>query len=136
MYWGFVLVVKKSNPKEKLLTEVELELMQILWSLEEGAVSEVQEALPEKRKLAYTSISTILRILEQKGVLKSRKEGRGHIYVPILSKTQYEQTSLRHIVSRVFDGTPTALVKRLLEDPHLSEEDLQSIRSLLEGKRP
>ena len=70
----------------KLLTEVELELMTALWKLGEGSVADVLETLPKERKLAYTSVSTILRILEQKKVLKARKEGRGHVYVPMLEK--------------------------------------------------
>ena len=75
---------------DKMLTEVELELMTILWSLSEGSVADVIERLPKNRNLAYTSVSTILRILEQKGTLKARKEGRGHIYMPLVSKESDE----------------------------------------------
>ena len=85
--------VKKTKAAEKLLTEVELELMTILWKKGEGSVADVIEGLPKDRNLAYTSVSTILRILEQKGALKTRKEGRGHVYIPALKK-------YRHIVSR------------------------------------
>jgi predicted transcriptional regulator len=116
---------------EKLLTDVELELMTLLWQLGEGTVHDVLGALPSGRTLAYTSVSTVLRILVGKGVLVVRKEGRGHVYVPRISKAEYEATSLRHIVQRVFDGAPDALVRRLLETEELNEEKLAAIRTLL-----
>jgi predicted transcriptional regulator len=120
--------------QKKLLTEVELELMGILWKMEEGAVSEILAHLPKGRKLAYTSVSTILRILEQKKVIASRKEGRGHVYYPILKKNQYEDVSLNHLVSRVFDGVPTSLVRRLIEAEKISDEDLKNIRLLIDER--
>ena len=126
--------VVASPKKGRQLTEVELELMTILWKIGEGTVNDVLLALPAARKLAYTSVSTILRILEQKGIVGSRKEGRGHVYLPKLEKEAYEASSLRHLVTRVFDGTPAALVRRLLETERLSEEELAEIRVLLEGK--
>ncbi len=105
---------KTKTTDEKMLTDVELELMTILWKLNEGSVADVIEGLPKNRDLAYTSVSTILRILEQKGIVKTRKEGRGHIYIPALMKSEYEKKAVSHIVDRVFDGTPVALVKQLL----------------------
>jgi predicted transcriptional regulator len=113
------------------LTEVELELMNILWRLKEGSVNDVLAELPTDRKLAYTSVSTILRILEQKKVLGSRKEGRGHIYLPKLSKTDYEASALKNIVNKVFDGTPVAMVRQLLDTNDLTKNDLKEIQKLL-----
>jgi predicted transcriptional regulator len=117
----------------RLLTDVELELMNLLWSLEEGSVADVMEALPKERDLAYTSVSTILRILEQKGVLKSRKEGRTHIYIPTVKKSDYEKRALQHVVDNVFEGAPALLVKRLLGSGGLKEDELKEIRELLKG---
>lgn len=122
---------KKDTRRAGLLTEAELELMGILWKIGGGTVNDVLHALPPGRKLAYTSVSTILRILESKRVLESRKEGRGHVYLPLLDKQSYEATSLQHLVRKVFDGTPSSLVRRLLEDDALSEQELKSIRALL-----
>jgi BlaI family transcriptional regulator, penicillinase repressor len=121
--------------RQKLLTDVELELMTALWHKGEGTVHDVLEMLPVSRKLAYTSVSTVLRILVSKGVLAVRKEGRGHVYVPRLSKADYETTSLRHMVQRVFDGAPDALVRRLLETEELDEQRLAAIRALLRKRR-
>ncbi|MGZ5279720.1 MAG: BlaI/MecI/CopY family transcriptional regulator [Pseudobdellovibrionaceae bacterium] len=122
----------------KMLTEVELELMTILWKLGEGSVNDVMEGLPENRELAYTSVSTILRILEQKGVLKTRKEGRGHIYMPQLKKTDYEARAVRDVMDRVFEGTPIAMVRQLLGSVDIKSEELQELKSLiqkLEGRK-
>ncbi len=126
--------MKKAKAKEtegKLLTETELELMSILWRLGEGSVAEVIEQLPRERNLAYTSVSTIMRILEQKKILKTRKEGRGHIYTPLLKKNDFEAKTVRHVVERVFDGTPVALVRQLLDSVNLDEKDLKELKDLI-----
>ncbi|MGE3261685.1 MAG: BlaI/MecI/CopY family transcriptional regulator [Bacteriovoracia bacterium] len=122
---------KSTHGDEKMLTEVELELMSILWRLGEGSVNEVIAHLPKGRELAYTSVSTILRILEQKEVLKTRKEGRGHVYIPALKKSQYETKAVRHVVDRVFDGTPMAMVKQLLGSVKIDEAELAELKKLV-----
>jgi BlaI family transcriptional regulator, penicillinase repressor len=106
-----------------------------LWQLGEGTVHDVMGMLTPKRRLAYTSVSTVLRILVGKGVLTVRKEGRGHVYVPRISKAEYEATSLRHIVQRVFDGAPDALVRRLLQTEDLNAQKLKAIRAVLRKRR-
>lgn len=116
------------------LTQVELELMTVLWRLGSGTVGDVMEELPAERRLAYTSVSTILRILEKKGVLESHKKGRGHVYVPLIGKTEYEAWSVQDLVARLFDGAPAALVRTLLESETLTAGDRRSIRELLERK--
>jgi predicted transcriptional regulator len=126
--------MKKAKNKDsdgKMLTETELELMTILWRLGEGSVTDVIEQLPKERDLAYTSVSTIMRILEQKEILKTRKEGRGHIYTPQLKKNDYEAKTVKHVVDHVFDGTPMALVRQLLGSVKLDEKDLKELKSLI-----
>jgi predicted transcriptional regulator len=118
----------------KLLTKVELELMTILWRIGEGSVAKVIAELPEERDLAYTSVSTILRILEQKKVLKTRKEGRSHIYIPLLSKIDYEAKTVRHVIDRVFEGAPLTLIKTLLDTVNLNDEELEEINKIIEKK--
>jgi predicted transcriptional regulator len=127
--------MKRTKIKEtdgKLLTETELELMTILWRLGEGSVADVIEQLPKERDLAYTSVSTIMRILEQKEILKTRKEGRGHIYIPRLKKNDFEAKTVKHVVERVFDGTPVALVRQLLDSVKLNENDLKELKKLID----
>jgi predicted transcriptional regulator len=109
--------------------------MHIVWKQGEVSVADVLEALPPERKLAYTSVSTVLRILEQKAVLRSRKVGRGHLYSALLPREAYEAQSVRHLVETVFEGTPSALVERLVEAVPLSPEEAAQIRKLLDSKR-
>jgi predicted transcriptional regulator len=127
----YVRKTKTKTADDKMLTDVELELMTILWKLGEGSVADVIQGLSRSRDLAYTSVSTILRILEQKGIVTTRKEGRGHIYIPALKKTEYEAKAVKHVVDRVFEGTPIALVKQLLDTGDLTEEDMRELKSLI-----
>jgi predicted transcriptional regulator len=123
------------SQKSKLLTDVELELMTILWRIGEGSVTSVMAELPEGRDLAYTSVSTMLRILEQKQILETRKEGRGHIYIPLLSKTDYEAKTVRHVVDSVFEGAPITLIRTLLDTVNLNDEELEEIKKIIEKNR-
>ena len=123
-----------TKKKSELLTEVELEFMNELWELGEGTVRDVLARLPEERNLAYTSGATILRILEQKGFVTSRKAGKSHVYVPTLAKDAYQIRSLNHLSAKLFDGTPASLVARLVNDDALSEDALGQIRALVDRR--
>lgn len=118
----------------KPLTPTELEMMNVIWRIGPCTVAQVIEQLGPQRDLAYTSVSTIVRILEQKGFVTSEKAGRGHLYSATLAKDAYQAASLKHLVSNVFDGTPTLLVQRLLDSDALTEDDLAQIRALLRKK--
>jgi predicted transcriptional regulator len=124
----------KESAGEKLLTETELELMTILWKIGEGSVADVMALLPEGRDLAYTSVSTILRILEQKKVIEARKEGRGHVYFPLVKKDDYESRTIKHVVEKVFDGTALDMVRQLLTTVDLSEDDLAELRKMVSAR--
>lgn len=121
----------KPDIEPKMLTDVELELMLIIWKIGEGSTHDVLANLPPHRNLAYTSVSTILRILEQKGILEARKEGRGHIYIPILKKSDYEARAVKHVIEHVFDKTPTALVRQLIHSVKMDKEDILQIKEML-----
>src|SRR5688572_6755518 len=122
---------RRSNAETRRLTDVELELMTILWRVGEATVADVIAELPAGRDLAYTSVSTVLRILEGKGVVAARKEGRGHVYVPQLGKAEYEARAVRDVVDRVFAGVPVAMVRQLLDSVELSADDVREVRRLL-----
>ena len=115
------------------LTQAELELMMIIWQLGQASVKDVIGHLPEGRNLAYTSVSTIMRILEKKQVLSSEKIGRGHLYRPKLTKAEYEKASVQHLTQTVFTGRPISLVKCLIENDGLSENEISQLRKLLES---
>ena len=114
-----------------LLTEVELELMNILWQLEKATVKEVLSELPKERNLAYTTVATVMKILEQKGFLKCQKESFAHTFTPSILKKDYEGTCLNHVVENVFDGQPVALVQRLLDAKSLRKDEVQAIEEAL-----
>jgi predicted transcriptional regulator len=118
----------------RTLTATELEMMNVIWRLGSCTVSQVQAALRPERELAYTSVSTIIRILEQKDFLTSEKAGRGHLYSAAVAKHDYQTLSLEHLVSKVFDATPSLLVQRLLNSDSLTEKELAQIRALLRKK--
>lgn len=118
-----------------LLTEAELELMQLIWDQESATVKELLTELPKERRLAYTTVSTICRILEQKGFLKAVREGRSHRYVPKLSKPEYERIHLRHTVGTVFSGQAKTLIRCLVDDGGLSDSDIAELQSLLENSK-
>lgn len=109
--------------------------MNILWRAGPCSVAQMLESLPEGRELAYTSVSTIVRILEQKGFVRSEKVGRGHQYSAAVTKDDYQRHSLKHLVRNVFDSTPSLVVSRLIDSNALTEEDLEEIRAMLRRKR-
>lgn len=105
-----------------------------LWAIGEGTVRDVLKRLPEGRNLAYTSGATILRILEQKAFVTSRKEGKSHVYIPLLAKDAYQSRSLKDLSMKLFDDTPASLVARLVNDDELTEEALGQIRALVDRR--
>lgn len=126
--------MKDKRKKNELLTEVELEFMNELWALSEGTVRDVLDRLSEGRDLAYTSAATILRILEQKEFVTSRKQGKSHVYIPMLDKGQYQTRTLKNLSVKLFDDTPAFLVARLVNDEELTEEALGQIRALVDRR--
>ena len=118
----------------KLLTEVELELMNAVWDLGECTVKDVQAALSTERELAYTSVATMMKILEQKGIVKSRKAERAHTFRALVSRAEYESASLKHLAENVFRGGPSSMVMRLLDDQKIAPSELRAIRDLLEKR--
>ena len=119
----------------KPLTPTELEMMNVIWRIGPCTVNQVVESLREHRELAYTSVSTMVRILEQKGIVASRREGRGHLYEAIVTKPEYQALSLRQLVSNVFDGTPSLLVQRLLDSDDVRADELAKIETLLRERQ-
>ncbi|KTC87625.1 MULTISPECIES: BlaI/MecI/CopY family transcriptional regulator [Legionella] len=116
---------------DRLLTEVELELMNIIWSLNKVTIKEIVSHLPKERPLAYTTVATVVKVLEQKGFLECQKSSFAHVFVPIVTKAEYEGTCIEHMVTNVFDGEPVALVQRLLMAKKLEQDDIQAIEEAL-----
>lgn len=93
---------------------------------------DVYEVLRERRKVAYTSVMTVMKILEQKGHLKKKLEDRAYVYQPARPRAQVVGVMVRDFVDRVFQGAAKPLMVHLVEDERLSRKDLEEIRSLLE----
>jgi predicted transcriptional regulator len=116
---------------DRLLTEVELELMNIIWNLNRVTIKDVVSHLSKERPLAYTTVATVVKVLEQKGFLGCQKNSYAHVFVPIVTKAEYESTCIDHMVTNVFDGEPAALVQRLLMAKKLQHNDIQAIEEAL-----
>ena len=125
----------RKKQRSRLLTDVELEFMTVLWRLEEASVREVLGNLAPNRDLAYTSAATIMRILEDKGFVRSKKRGRTLLYRPKVAKDVYQSRSLKNMSEKLFDNAPAALVAHLVEEGELSDEALDEIRALLDRRR-
>lgn len=122
--------------QDRLLTEVELELMNIIWSLNKVTIKEVVSHLSSARPLAYTTVATVVKVLEQKGFLECQKNSYAHVFVPIVTKAEYENTCIDHMVANVFDGEPVALVQRLLMAKKLQQDDIHAIEEALKQLIP
>jgi predicted transcriptional regulator len=105
--------------------------MDLLWQLEGGTVRDVVDAQQKKPPLAYTTVATVLKILEQKGVVRSRKQGRVLSYSAKLEREAYQTHSLDDMVDRVFAGDPLSLVTRLLDSKKMTRADLDRLQSLV-----
>ena len=105
--------------------------MHVVWSLGRATVRDVYEALRGRRKVAYTSVMTVMNILEQKGHLKKKQEDRAYLYRPARPRAQVLGALVRDFVDRVFQGAAKPMLVHLVEDRRLSQEDLAEIRRLL-----
>ncbi len=119
------------RPRSTTLTRQELEIMKVVWQKGEATVRDVYETLLARRKIAYTTVMTMMRILEDKGYLKARREERAYVYVPARSETVVVRSMVRDFIDRVFGGSATPLLVHLLKDRRLSAEDLEEIERLI-----
>lgn len=113
------------------LTEAELRIMEVLWQRGSGTVQQVLQGLPEKPALAYNSVLTIIRILEKKGYVKHVKDGRAHLYAPIIEREDAQRSEVRHLVSRFFKNSHEQLVLNILEERGLEQEELNRLKEML-----
>ena len=125
-----------ARKKSASLTDAELRLMEVIWDKGEATVAEVAESLPRELGLAYNTVLTTLRILEEKQFLRhtKAKEGRAFVYRAIVDRDQASRTAVRHLVSRFFRNSPELLVLNLLENEELSHKELRRIRALVSGE--
>ena len=122
-------------PKQsETLTDAELRVMKVLWGRGSGTVQQVLDSITEKPALAYNSILTTIRILERKGYLKHSKDGRAHVYEPVVRQQEATRTELRHLVGRFFGNSHEDLVLNILEDQGVQPEELDRLRKMLDRR--
>jgi predicted transcriptional regulator len=117
--------------KSITLTEAELRLMKLLWARGEAAVGELVAAMPEGETLAYTSVLTTVRILEQKGYVQHRQEGRAFVYWPCVEEHEAGRSEIRHMMSRFFGNSRERLLLSLLGDDEIDAEELRRLKEAI-----
>jgi BlaI family penicillinase repressor len=113
------------------LTRQELEIMKIVWQRGRATVRDVYEALRERRRIAYTTVLTMMRILEGKGYLARDVEERAHVYRPARAEQAVVRSMVREFVDRVFNGSAQPLLLHLVKDRKLTESEVEELGRLL-----
>lgn len=120
-----------ARKKSSTLTEAELRLMDVLWQRGQATVAEVTEALPPP-PLAYNTVLTTMRILEQKGYVSHKEDGRAYVYRPLVKQDEAAKSAVGQLVSRFFGNKSTALALRLVEEERPSDDELRRLKKLIE----
>lgn len=120
--------------KSRTLTEQELEIMKVVWDLGEATVRQVYEAAREQRQVAYTTVMTMMNILENKGYLQKQALGRAYLYAPTRPRQQVISGLVEDFLERVFDGSARPLLLSLVQDRKVSAKDLDAIADIIEGE--
>jgi predicted transcriptional regulator len=126
---GIAAVPRKTS---QTLTEAELRIMQVLWQKGPGTVQQILDTLPEQPSLAYNTVLTTIRILERKGYVEHAKDGRAHVYNPLVAEEEASRSEIKHLVSRFFRNSHEDLVLNILEDRGIDPGELERLRKMLE----
>jgi predicted transcriptional regulator len=120
------------RPPSPALTDAETRVMSVLWERKVATVADVLAALKKKRKVSYSTVQTVLRILETKGYVSHEKVARAFIYRPRVDARQARRRALRHLVTRLFNGSPSLLVLNVLEDEQIDSQELQRLKRVID----
>jgi BlaI family transcriptional regulator, penicillinase repressor len=118
--------------QSETLTEAELRIMNVLWLKGAGTVQLILDSLAEKPALAYNSVLTTIRVLERKGYVEHSKDGRAHVYAPLVGRKEATRSEIRHLVGRFFKNSHEQLVLNLLEERGIEAEEFARLRQMLE----
>ena len=122
-------MARKRSPA---LTDAEARVMSVLWQRQTATVGDVVDALSSKRPVTYSTVQTILRILETKRYVTHDKVARAFVYRPLVDERQARRRALKHLVGRLFNGSPSLLVLNVLEDEQIDAEELKKLKKLIE----
>jgi predicted transcriptional regulator len=114
------------------LTDAEARVMAVLWRTQTATVADIVAGLKASAAVSYSTVQTILRILETKGYVTHEKIARAFVYHPVVDERQARRRALRHLVSRLFDGSPSLLVLNVLDDEELDAEELARLKKVIE----
>jgi predicted transcriptional regulator len=120
---------RKTSPA---LTDAEARVMAVLWQLRTATVGDVVAALAPERAVSYSTVQTILRILEDKAYVEHDKVARAFIYRPVVDERQARRRALRHLATRLFNGSPSLLVMNVLNDEEMDPDELQRLKKIIE----
>ena len=120
-----------ARTKSPHFTDAELRLMDVLWTKGCATVSEVLESLPAKPALAYSTVITTLRILETKGYVRHKKDGRAFQYEPLIGRQDARQSALKQMLQRFFEGSPELLMASLFDSGEVDAAEFQRLRRLI-----
>lgn len=118
--------------QSETLTQAELRIMNVLWLKGSGTVQLILDSLSQRPPLAYNSVLTTIRVLERKGYVKHSKDGRAHVYVPMVGRKEATRSEIRHLVGRFFKNSHEQLVLNILEDRGIDADQLDRLREMLE----
>ena len=117
-----------------ILTRQELQIMKVVWVMGAATVKDVCSAMSKRKATAYTTVLTLMGILEDKGALVHVRSGRAYVYRPLLSREQATNNQIRDVVSRFFDGRPEKLIATVLESEGIAPENLGGLATLLKPR--
>ena len=123
------------RPRKTELTDHELEIMKVIWARGSATVRDVYEELLKHRKIAYTTVMTVMGVLEHKGRLNKSTDGRAYLYTPSQPQSEVVTSMVRDFVGRVFNGMAKPLLVSMLEDGKITEDELNELKKLLKNKR-
>jgi len=118
-----------------ILTRQELQIMKVVWTLNNATVKEVCDSMSQTRTVAYTTILTLMGILEEKGALVHTRSGRAFVYSPLLSRQQATRNQVRDLITRFFGGRPEVLIEDVLENETIASDQLEALRNLVESRQ-
>ena len=123
-----------ARKKSSTLTDSEMRLMRIIWESEPCTVNDVVERLPQDEPLAYSTVLTTMRILEEKGYVNHEKSGRAFVYTSLANPQEVRKLALHHMMDKFFDNSRELLLANVLEEGDISASELKALRTLLESK--
>lgn len=121
-----------ARKKSVALTDAEADVMAVLWRLRRASVGDVVAGIKKTRAVTYSTVQTMLRILETKGYVTHDKVARAFVYEPVIDERQARRRALRHLVRRLFEGSPSLLVLNVLEDEEIDPAEREQLRKLIE----